>query len=241
MAAAVASYPSQGTSASSQYTPTPVGGSVTPFALTTVHQQQQHLAFLRADEAALQNKATHEVENFDRHVALLKHFFLHFVDEFIGGNEDGADSSQNTHGDFKYRNLLQAVRDEKRDDLPVYLDDVREYFATQYTGGDSLGGGEDDGGNVGKEEKGSLTVYEGLLTNTSRYIELLYQAADAVLTQEADLFTSNADAVGGEGGTGMNDLDEEELNLLTAGETDNAWATEIKKRLRKRDPWRKIR
>lgn len=79
---------------------------MTPFALTTVHQQQQHLAFLRADEAALQNKATHEVENFDRHVALLKHFFLHFVDEFIGGNEDGADSSQNTHGDFKYRNLL---------------------------------------------------------------------------------------------------------------------------------------
>lgn len=122
-----------------------------------------------------------------------------------------------------------------------------QYFATQYTGGDSLGGGggEDDGGNVGKEEKGSLTVYEGLLTNTSRYIELLYQAADAVLTQEADLFTSNADAVGGEGtggGTGMNDLDEEELNLLTAGEeTDNAWAAEIKKRLRKRDPWRKIR
>lgn len=81
-------------------------------------------------------------------------------------------------------------------------------------------------------------MYEGLLTNTSRYIELLYQAADAVLTQEADLFSSNeTDAVGG---GGVQDLDEEELNLLTAADTDT-WAAEVKKRLRKRDPWRKIR
>lgn len=87
-------------------------GGVLPFALTTVHQQQQHLAFLRADEAALQNKATHEVENFDRHVALLKNFFLHFVDEFVSGNDDGPEASQNTHGDFKYRNLL--VRTSRR-------------------------------------------------------------------------------------------------------------------------------
>ncbi|PFH37159.1 putative DNA replication licensing factor Mcm7 [Besnoitia besnoiti] len=196
------------------------------FSFTTLQQQQQHLAFLRADEAALQQKATHEVEQYDRHVALLKNFFLHFVDEFAsqGKNRDNVNS---THGDYKYRNLLQAVHDERRDDLPVYLDDVREFFTTQQPEDAALGEGDEFSG---KDKNPSLTVYEALLTNTNRYIELLYQAADAVLTQEPDLFETEQ----------VEEEDGEEEAHFLKGDSE-AWTNQLKNRMRKRDPWRKIR
>ncbi|CBZ54682.1 putative DNA replication licensing factor [Neospora caninum Liverpool] len=194
---------------------------------TTLQQQQQHLSFLRADEAALQQKATLEVEQYDRHVALLKNFFLHFVDEFASHGK--GESANATHGDFKYRNLLQAVHDERRDDLPVYLDDVREFFTTQQPEDAPLG--EEDEFGAGKKNS-SLTVYEAILTNTNRYIELLYQAADAVLKQEPDLFETETEEA--------ETAEQDEAPFLKA--TDGqAWTNELKQRLRKKDPWRKIR
>ncbi|KFG62358.1 putative DNA replication licensing factor Mcm7 [Toxoplasma gondii RUB] len=199
-------------------------GDAGTLCFTTLQQQQQHWAFLRADEAALQQKATHEVEQYDRHVSLLKNFFLHFVDEFA--SQGKGENVNATHGDFKYRNLLQAVHDERRDDLPVYLDDVREFFTTQQPEDAPLG--EEDLGSAKKAA--SLTVYEAILTNTSRYIELLYQAADAVLKQEPDLFETGEEV----------EVEQDQVHFLKATDSQ-ALNNELKLRLRKKDPWRKIR
>ncbi|CDJ43227.1 hypothetical protein, conserved [Eimeria tenella] len=181
--------------------------------VSTVQQQQQHAAFLLSDAAQLQQKVLSEVSKFEEHILLLRDFLLHFADEF-------ADAQQQRHGEFKYRNYLQEIADQRRDDLPIHLEDVAKYFGSSSSSG----------------EKGKgFGVYEGLLVNTCRYMELLHAAADLLL-QDTDLFAAAAAA---------EEAAAADPAALAAALESPAAADHLLRsaalRAKKFDPWRRIR
>ncbi|KAL8428461.1 hypothetical protein Efla_003277 [Eimeria flavescens] len=182
---------------------------------STVQHQQQHLAFLRSDASQLQHKVVQEVAKFEEHTLLLKDFLWKFVDEF-------ADPQQFPHGEFKYRNYLQEIADQKREDLPIHLQDAATFFASEGGGGES----------AGKSKGGTLGVYEALLVNTSRYVELIYAAADMLLLQ-TDVFPP-AEA---------RERREQDIeNVLGEGDLrSEEELAEAAARAKRADPWRRIR
>ncbi|KAL8428757.1 hypothetical protein ACSSS7_007026 [Eimeria intestinalis] len=183
---------------------------------STLQHQQQHFAFLRSDAAQLQQKVIQEVAKFEEHTIMLKDFLLNFIDEF-------ADPQQHPHGEYKYRNYLQEIADQKRYDLPVHLQDVASYFAGH-------GGGDD--GSKAKGGRGTLGAYEALLVNTPRYVELLYAAADMLLSQ-TDLFPAAAETE-----RMQNDIEQ----VLGGGDLNSQDdMAEATARARRMDPWRRIR
>ncbi|XP_026193869.1 DNA replication licensing factor MCM7 [Cyclospora cayetanensis] len=187
-------------------------GASQSLCVSTLQHQQQHIAFLRSDATQLQQKVMAEVSKFEEHTLLLRDFLLNFVDEF-------ADAQQLPHGEYKYRNLLQEIADQRRDDLPVHLEDAASFFSS---GSES--------GNKGKG--GSLGVYDGLLVNTPRYLELLFKAADMLLSQ-TDLFPPAETAESRE--LGVEAVLDGALNPSTDLNEETVIAT------KKNDPWRRIR
>ncbi|OEH76189.1 DNA replication licensing factor [Cyclospora cayetanensis] len=186
-------------------------GASQSLCVSTLQHQQQHIAFLRSDATQLQQKVMAEVSKFEEHTLLLRDFLLNFVDEF-------ADAQQLPHGEYKYRNLLQEIADQRRDDLPVHLEDAASFFSS---GSES--------GNKGKG--GSLGVYDGLLVNTPRYLELLFKAADMLLSQ-TDLFPPAETAESRE--LGVEAVLDGALNPSTDLNEETVIAT------KKNDPWRRI-
>ncbi|KAL8270139.1 hypothetical protein Esti_005938 [Eimeria stiedai] len=181
---------------------------------STLQHQQQHFAFLRSDAAQLQQKVVQEVAKFEEHTVQLKDFLLNFVDEF-------ADPQEHPHGEYKYRNYLQEIADQKRYDLPIHLQDAAAYFAAN--------GGPD---SASKSKGGALGVYEALLVNTPRYIELIYSAADMLLAKP-DLFPAAAAA---------ERIESDIEHVLGGGELNSQEdISEAAARARRMDPWRRIR
>ncbi|KAL8453246.1 hypothetical protein Emag_001978 [Eimeria magna] len=181
---------------------------------STLQHQQQHLAFLLSNAPQLQQKIIQEVTKFEEHTVMLKDFLLNFVDDF-------ADAQQHPHGEFKYRNYLQEISDQKRYDLPIHLQDAAAYFAAN--------GGAD---SSSKSKGGTLGVYEALLVNTSRYLELIYSAADMLLNQ-TDLFTASA---------ATERMESEIERVLGGGDfTSLEDAAEAAAKAKRMDPWRRIR
>ncbi|KAL8451851.1 hypothetical protein Emed_001731 [Eimeria media] len=182
---------------------------------STLQHQQQHLAFLRSNAAQLQQKIVQEVTRFEEHTLLLRDFLLNFVDDFAN------DDQQHPHGEYKYRNYLQEIADQQRHDLPIHLQDAAAYFAAH--------GGSD---SSSKTKGGTLGVYEALLVNTPRYLELIYSAADMLLTQ-TDLFPTAAAA---------ERMESEIEHVLGGGEFSSLEdIQEAAAKARRVDPWRRIR
>lgn len=91
----------------------------------------------------------------------------------------------------------------------------------------------ESGGESGSKSKaGTLGVYEALLVNTTRYIELIYKAADLLLSQP-DLFPPSEAAE-------RREIDIE--NVLGGSDLNSPEdVLEATARARRNDPWRRIR
>ncbi|CAD2106011.1 DNA replication licensing factor MCM7, putative [Plasmodium vinckei] len=96
------------------------------------------------------------VKNYSSHVDELVKFFDTFEDPAV---------NHINWGKLKYKGYLQKIYNHDTEVLPIYLDDLREHFC--------------------KENKDvDYSVYNGIMTNTHRYVELLYTAADKCLSDE---------------------------------------------------------
>lgn len=96
------------------------------------------------------------VKNYDSHIDELVNFFNSFEDPT---------SNDVNWSKLKYKGFLQKIFNHETEIFPVFLDDLREYFCSDNSDVDA-------------------TVYTGLMTNTHRYMELLYSAADKCLSDE---------------------------------------------------------
>lgn len=91
------------------------------------------------------------------HVKALVNFFETFVGSAIAC--DG-DEKQHPWADKSYMNQLQDIRNGTSRILKVYIDDIRQHFL-----------------------KDNYQVYEGIMLNTYRYLELMYAAADSCISR----------------------------------------------------------
>lgn len=96
------------------------------------------------------------VKNYNAHIDEL----VRFLDTF----EDPAVNHTNW-GKLKYKGYLQKIYNHDTEVLPIYLGDLREYFSKE-------------------NDDVDYSVYNGIMTNTHRYMELLYSAADKCLSDE---------------------------------------------------------
>ncbi|SPJ09550.1 DNA replication licensing factor MCM7, putative [Plasmodium sp. DRC-Itaito] len=96
------------------------------------------------------------VKNYNSHIDEL----VRFLDTF----EDPAVNHANW-GKLKYKGYLQKIYNHDTEVLPIYLGDLREYFSKE-------------------NDDVDYSVYNGIMTNTHRYMELLYSAADKCLSDE---------------------------------------------------------
>ncbi|CDJ57006.1 hypothetical protein, conserved, partial [Eimeria maxima] len=86
--------------------------------------------------------------------------------------------------------------------------------------------------NWGEKTKGdTFSVYEGLLLNTNRYMELLYQAVDLLL-QQPDLFPAAAATAAAA---------DSELEMLLGGDAAPEERQKAAEAARRFDPWKRIR
>lgn len=101
-------------------------------------------------------KFLEQVKNYDAHTQELITFLNVFEDPC---------SNHVNWGKLKYKGFMQKIFNHETELFPIYLDDLREYFC--------------------KENKEvDASVYNGLMTNTHRYMELLYSAADTCLADD---------------------------------------------------------
>ncbi|CRG98024.1 DNA replication licensing factor MCM7, putative [Plasmodium gallinaceum] len=96
------------------------------------------------------------VKNYNSHIDELVNFFNTFEDPSI---------NHINWGKLKYKGFLQKIYNHDTEVLPLYLDDLREHFCKENKDADP-------------------SVYNGIMTNTHRYMELLYSAADKCLSDD---------------------------------------------------------
>nr|BAN65516.1 ATP dependent DNA helicase, putative [Babesia bovis] len=102
-------------------------------------------------------EAQQRVSLMGAHVKALSKFFQTFS---IPTENSDSDSIPLVWGDHRYMNQLQEIKNRKSNILRVYLDDIRQHFL---------------------KDTNEHQVYEGLMLNAYRYLELMYAAADACL------------------------------------------------------------
>ncbi|KAK1441904.1 mini-chromosome maintenance protein [Babesia gibsoni] len=91
------------------------------------------------------------------HVKALSNFFENFVGPSIMEDEE---ESKLPWGDKCYMNQLQSIKDGTSRTLKIYIDDIRQHFL---------------------KDSPDRQVYEGIMLNSYRYLELLYAAADSIM------------------------------------------------------------
>ncbi|CAA9986123.1 DNA replication licensing factor MCM7, putative [Plasmodium knowlesi strain H] len=109
---------------------------------------------------------TYVDDNHTKYLEAVKNYNSH-IDELVTFFDTFEDPSANhtNWGKLKYKGYLQRIYNHETELLPIYLDDLREHFC--------------------KENKEvDYSVYNGIMTNTHRYMELLYSAADKCLSDE---------------------------------------------------------
>ncbi|GFE53933.1 DNA replication licensing factor [Babesia ovis] len=102
-------------------------------------------------------EAQQRVSLMGAHVKSLSNFFETFSAPLDVTAEDGR---QPIWGDRRYMNQLQEIKDCRSNIFKVYLDDVRQHFL---------------------KDTNEHQVYEGIMLNGYRYLELMYAAADICL------------------------------------------------------------
>nr|PVC49749.1 DNA replication licensing factor [Theileria orientalis] len=102
-------------------------------------------------------EAQSRVSNLLAHTRSLSTFLDQFTSPLDLADEE---NSYKPFGDKKYKNQLQEIKNSSSKVLKVYMDDVRQYFL---------------------KENNDKEFYEGLMMNTSRYLEMFYIAAEMVL------------------------------------------------------------
>jgi len=97
-------------------------------------------------------------ERFELHISCFARFFKEFTDE----NTDLKEASKQQFGNKTYLNVLQDISNGKRTSLNVTVDDLQDFFPS---------------GDEGEKSEGLI---DGVLYNTKRYIDLMYEAAEKV-------------------------------------------------------------
>ncbi|GIX65555.1 DNA replication licensing factor MCM7, putative [Babesia caballi] len=102
-------------------------------------------------------EAQQRVSLMGEHVKALCKFFESFTAPNTGNEEEGR---QLFWGDRRYMNQLQEVKNCTARVIKVYIDDIRQHFL---------------------KDTDERPVYEGIMLNTFRYLELMYAAVDICL------------------------------------------------------------
>ncbi|GAB64395.1 DNA replication licensing factor MCM7 [Plasmodium cynomolgi strain B] len=109
---------------------------------------------------------TYVDDNHTKYLEAVKNYNSH-IDELVTFFDTFEDPSANhtNWGKLKYKGYLQKIYNHETELLPIYLDDLREHFCKE-------------------NKEADYSVYNGIMTNTHRYMELLYSAADKCLSDE---------------------------------------------------------
>ncbi|ORM40313.1 DNA replication licensing factor MCM7 [Babesia sp. Xinjiang] len=102
-------------------------------------------------------EAQQRVSLMGSHVKALAKFFETFSAPPIAAEDE---SKHQIWGDRRYMNQLQDIKDGKNSVLKVYIDDIRQHFL---------------------KDTNEHEVYEGVMLNGYRYLDLMFAAADTCL------------------------------------------------------------